>query len=57
MKYLVMIGLLFSGLFAHGGSSEHMHVFSSLHVESFILFLVGILTTYFVYEKLLKRDN
>ncbi len=57
MKYLLIIGLLFSGLFAHGGSGEHIHFFGSLHLESFIIFLAGIITTYFIYEKVSKRDS
>ena len=57
MKYLVVMGLLFSGLFAHGGTSQHIHVFSTLHLESFILFLAGIISTFFIYEKVFKRDS
>ena len=57
MIYLLFIGLLFSGLFAHGGSSEHLHVFSTMHLEGFILFLAGIISTYFIYEKVSKRDS
>ena len=57
MKYLIIIGLMFSALLAHGGSSEHMHVFSTLHLESFILFLAGLIGTYFLYHKVFKRDS
>ncbi len=57
MKYLIITGLLFNGLFAHNGSSEHTHLLGTMHLESFILFLAGIITTYFIYEKLFKRDN
>ncbi len=57
MKYLVVMGLLFSGLFAHGGASEHLHVFSTMHIESFILLLAGLIITYFIYEKVSKRDS
>ena len=57
MRYFLIIGLVFSGLFAHGGTTEHLHVFSTMHLESFILFLAGIISTYFIYEKILKRDS
>ncbi len=57
MKYLLIIGLLFSGLFAHGGSSEHMHIFGTMHLESFILALAGLIVTFFIYEKVSKRDS
>ena len=57
MRYLIIIGFLVSSLFAHEGSSEHIHIFSTMHLESFILFLAGIISTYFVYEKIFKRDN
>ena len=57
MRYLLTIGLLFSGLFAHAGDMQHLHFFSSLHVESFILILGGLIATYFIYEKVLKRDS
>ncbi len=57
MKYLLIIGLLASGLFAHGGSSEHLHIFSTMHIESFILVLAGLIATYFVYEKVSKRGS
>ncbi len=57
MRYLSIMCLLVSGLFAHGENSEHLHFFSSLHVEGFILFLGGIIATYLIYEKILKRDS
>ncbi len=57
MKYLLIISLLFSGLFAHTGDTQHLHFFSSLHLEGLILFLGGLIATYFIYEKVLKRDS
>ena len=57
MKYLIIISLMFSTLLAHGGSSEHIHVFSTLHLESFILLLAGLIGSYFIYEKVFKRDS
>ena len=57
MKYLIIMGLLLNTLFAHGGTTEHLHFFSTMHVESFILVLAGLIATYFVYEKVFKRDS
>ncbi len=57
MRYLLVVGLFFSGLLAHSGSSEHLHVFSTMHLESFIFILAGLIATYFVYEKVSKRDS
>jgi len=57
MKYLLTFGLLFSSLFAHAGETQHLHFFSSLHIESFALILGGLIATYFIYEKVLKRDS
>lgn len=57
MKYLIIISLMFSTLLAHSEGSEHLHFFSTLHLESFILFLAGLIGTYFIYEKVFKRDS
>ncbi len=57
MRYLLIIGAFYSGLFAHAGSSEHLHIFSSMHLESFALLLTGLITTYFIYKKIVRRDS
>jgi len=57
MRHLLIMVLFFSGLLAHGGSGEHLHMFSTMHLESFILLLAGLITSYIVYEKVLKRDS
>lgn len=56
MKYMVILQLFFATLFAHGKEHEHLHFFSSLHVEYFILFIVGLLGAYLVYNRFFK-DN
>ncbi|MEA3522207.1 MAG: hypothetical protein U9R50_04465 [Campylobacterota bacterium] len=57
MKYVLIMGLFFNELFAHGGSGEHIHFFGSLHVEGFILFLAGFITTYFIYIHATRGDS
>ncbi len=57
MRYVLIFQIFLSGLFAHGGAEEHLHFFSSLHVEYFVLFVAGLLSTYFVYEKLFKGKS
>jgi hypothetical protein len=56
MRYLAVFVLFFSTLFAHGKEHEHLHFFSSLHVEYFVFFIVGLVGAYFVYERFFK-DN
>lgn len=56
MKYMVIFQLFFATLFAHGKEHEHLHFFSSLHVEYFVFFMVGLLGAYLVYNRFFK-DN
>lgn len=57
MKYVLIFQIFLSGLFAHGHTGEHLHIFSSLHVEYFALFVVGLVGAFFIYEKLLKSKS
>ena len=57
MRYILIFQLLLGSLFAHGHNGEHLHFFSSLHVEYFVLFVAGLVGTYFVYEKLFKGKS
>lgn len=56
MKYMVIFQLSLATLFAHGKEHEHLHFFSSLHVEYFLFFIVGLLGVYLVYNRFFK-DN
>lgn len=39
MRYIVTFLFLLTGLFAHSEGENHLHFFSSLHMESFLLLL------------------
>lgn len=57
MKFILISQLFLSGLFAHSGVEEHLHFFSSLHVEYFVLFVAGLVSAFFVYSKLFKSNR
>lgn len=57
MKYILILTLSLSMLFAHGTNEVHPHFLNSLHSSDFILFVLGLLATYFAYEKLFKGNN
>ena len=50
MKYALIFLTLFTTLFAHGTGEDHLHFFSTLHTETFVLFIVGFIAIIF-------RDN
>ena len=52
MKYMLIFSLFVSSLFAHGGSDVHGHFFSTLHVESFAMFIVGLVASLSIYKYL-----
>lgn len=57
MKYILISQIFLGGLFAHGHSQEHLHFFTSLHVEYFVLFLAGLVSAFFIYEKIFKGNR
>ena len=57
MKYLVIIGLLFSGLFAHGTTEVHQHFFSTLHVEDFTLVLIAFIAGFMLFKYFRSEAN
>ena len=57
MKYILIFQIFLSGLFAHGFAQEHLHFFSSLHVEHFVLFIAGFVSVFFIYEKVFKGNR
>jgi hypothetical protein len=57
MKYILISQIFLSGLFAHGFAEEHLHFFTSLHVEYFVLFLAGLVGAFFIYSKLFKGNR
>ena len=57
MKYISVLALSISGLFAHGTNDTHPHFLSSLHSFDFILFVAGLIGTYFIYDKVFKGNR
>ena len=57
MRYVLIFQMFLSGLFAHGLGEEHLHFFSSLHVEYFVLFVAGLVSAFFIYEKVFKGNR
>lgn len=57
MKYMVIFQMGLGVLFAHGKDGEHVHFFSSLHVEYFVLFLATLVGGYFIYGKFFKSTK
>ena len=57
MKFILMFQMFLTGLFAHGFAGEHLHFFSSLHVEYFALFIAGLVSAFFIYTKLFKGSR
>jgi hypothetical protein len=57
MKYILVFQLFLSGLFAHGEVEGHIHFFSTLHVESFVLFLVVLVVGFSIFKYASKERN
>lgn len=57
MKYILISQMFLSALLAHGHSEQHLHFFSSLHVEYFAMFIFGLISALIVYKKLLKSKS
>ena len=57
LKYIVIMQLFISGVFAHGVSGDHLHFLNSFHVLDFILLVGGVIASYFIIEKIFKGDG
>ncbi|WP_310441616.1 hypothetical protein [Sulfurimonas sp.] len=57
MKYVLIFQMLLGTLLAHGKEHEHLHLFSSLHMEYFVFFVVGLFGAYLVYDKFFKGNR
>ena len=57
MKFISIFLFLFSTLFAHGAAENHLHFFSTLHVEPFILLVVGFIAVVSVYKYIKRETN
>jgi hypothetical protein len=40
LRFFTFLSLLMGTLFAHGKEADHVHFFSSMHVEGLVLFVV-----------------
>ena len=57
MKYIVVSQITLAVLFAHGKEAEHMHFFSSLHLEYFAVFAASLAAAFFIYSRFLKGNR
>lgn len=57
MRYLLIFLVLFSSLFAHGGDGEHIHFFSTWHVEDFVILLVSLIIGLSLYRYFSKERS
>jgi len=56
-KYILIIQIFLNGLFAHSDNKSHLHFFSTLHVDSFVLFLVAIILGFGLFKHFSKETN
>ena len=57
MKYALIFLTLFTTLFAHGTSEDHLHFFSTLHAGDFVLLIVGLIAGISIFKYLSKETN
>ena len=57
MKFALISLFLFTTLFAHGTGEGHLHFFSTLHIEYFVLFIVGLIAAVSFFKYFSKETN
>ena len=57
MKYALIFLTLFTTLFAHGTGENHLHFFSTLHTEAFVLLIIGLIAGISLYKYVKKETN
>lgn len=57
MKYLLFFQALLTTLSAHGKEHEHLHFFSSLHTEYFVVFIASLICGYLIYSLFFKGNR
>ena len=57
MKFTFLSLFLFTTLFAHGTGDNHLHFFSTLHTEDFVLFIVGLVAVVSFFKYFNKESN
>ncbi len=50
MKYLLSFLFLLTNLFAHGADENHIHFFSTLHIEPFTLLIAVLIVALSIYK-------
>jgi len=57
MKFISVSLFLFTALLAHGTGENHLHFFSTLHVESFTLLIIGLIAAVSLYKYINRETN
>ena len=56
-KHILLVQLFLASLFAHGGFYEHIHFFSFLHSDGFVLFLISVIAGFGIFKYIKKETN
>jgi len=57
MKYILSFLFFLSSLFAHTTGENHPHFFSTMHIESFTVLIVGFIIVAALYKYIKKEAN
>ncbi len=57
MKYILVFQLFLSTLFAHDNVDTHIHFFTTLHAEEFVLFTVTFIAGFGLFKYISKETN
>ena len=57
MKYIFTLMLFVIGLHAHGEVESHIHFFSTLHIEGFVLFLAILIIGFSIFKYASKERS
>ncbi len=57
MKFISIFLFLFTALFAHTAGDNHLHFFSTLHIEAFTLLMVGFIAAISIYKYINREIN
>lgn len=57
LKYILLIQLFISGLFAHSGDGNHLHIFNSWHLGNYVLVLVSVVAGFGLFNYFMKERS
>ena len=57
MKYALIFLFLFTSLMAHGTGENHLHFFSTLHIEDFVFLIIGLIAGISIYKYVNRETN